>query len=168
MLLETYSSLDGENLLNCLPKFLNIVKETTGDPSFSMFNLSLKEDWSKTKKFCHSLHGKDQRANQALDQAYHVCNAGSANVIVQTNGMAQLNNHNNINNKKVHCESSLKKHNNHENHHVHSECHAADNNAAANAVPATTTTTATAMVPMMAPPQPPKTTNSITSNKSSN
>lgn len=61
MLLETYSSLDGDKLLNCLPKFLNIVKETTGDPSFSMFNLSLKEDWSKTKKFCHSLHGKDQQ-----------------------------------------------------------------------------------------------------------
>lgn len=58
--LETYSSLDGDKLMSCLPKFLNIVKEVTGDPSFSMFNLSLKEDWSKTKKFCHSLHGKEQ------------------------------------------------------------------------------------------------------------
>ncbi|XP_073845771.1 TRPL translocation defect 14 isoform X3 [Musca autumnalis] len=56
ILLETYSSLSGEALLNCLPKFLNIVKEVTGDPDYSMFNLSLKEDWSITKKFCHSLH----------------------------------------------------------------------------------------------------------------
>ena len=85
MLLETYSSLDGEKLLNCLPKFLNIVKEVTGDPSFSMFNLSLKEDWSKTKKFCHSLHGKDQR----LDTA---CNRYAA-AEMQRNGAAQLNNH---------------------------------------------------------------------------
>lgn len=122
MLLETYSSLDGENLLNCLPKFLNIVKEVTGDPSFSMFNLSLKEDWSKTKKFCHSLHGKDQRANQALEQqqqqqkqqAYHDCSVNSS---ATTNGVAQLNNHNNSNNK-AHCDSSAHS-NNHANHHCH-------------------------------------------------
>lgn len=100
MLLETYSSLDGEKLLNCLPKFLNIVKEVTGDPSFSMFNLSLKEDWSKTKKFCHSLHGKDQR----LDQAKNHYGRDE----VQRNGIAQLNNHND---SKVCCEQ-----NNHENH----------------------------------------------------
>lgn len=140
MLLETYSSLDGEKLLNCLPKFLNIVKEVTGDPSFSMFNLSLKEDWSKTKKFCHSLHGKDQRANQALDQAYHDCNDGNdANNtnVVQTNGMTQLNNHNS-NNKNAHCELQ---HNNHEKHHAHREClNAADKNAAAAAMPSKTTT----------------------------
>ena len=60
ILLETYSSLTGEALTNCLPKFLDIAKETTGDPDYSMFNLSLKEDWSKTNKFCHSLHGKDK------------------------------------------------------------------------------------------------------------
>lgn len=58
MLLETYSSLEGEALRNSLPSFLNIVKEVTGDPFYSMFNLSLKEDWSKTKKFCHSLNGE--------------------------------------------------------------------------------------------------------------
>jgi len=60
ILLETYSSLTGDALKNCLPKFLNIVKEVTGDPDYSMFNLSLKEDWSISKKFCHSLHGKEQ------------------------------------------------------------------------------------------------------------
>uniref|UniRef100_A0A336LYL4 CSON005316 protein n=1 Tax=Culicoides sonorensis TaxID=179676 RepID=A0A336LYL4_CULSO len=56
MLLETYTSLDGDALKNSLPKFLNIVKEVTGCPDYSMYNLSLKEDWSNTKKFCHSLH----------------------------------------------------------------------------------------------------------------
>lgn len=58
MLLETYTSLSGEALKNSLPKFLKIVKEVTGCPDYSMFNLSLKEDWSNTKKFCYSLHGK--------------------------------------------------------------------------------------------------------------
>jgi hypothetical protein len=58
MLLETYTSLEGEALKNILPPFLNINKEVTGDPSYSMFNLSLKEDWNNTKKFCYSLHGE--------------------------------------------------------------------------------------------------------------
>ncbi|KAH8390307.1 hypothetical protein KR200_011837, partial [Drosophila serrata] len=59
VLLETYSSLTGDALKNCMPKFLNIVKEVTGDPDYSMFNLSLKEDWSISKKFCRTAtHGK--------------------------------------------------------------------------------------------------------------
>lgn len=60
MLLETYTSLSCDQLKNILPKFLNIVKEVTGCPDFSMYNLSLKEEWSNTKKFCYSLHGKHQ------------------------------------------------------------------------------------------------------------
>ncbi|KPU75940.1 uncharacterized protein Dana_GF12764, isoform B [Drosophila ananassae] len=62
VLLETYSSLTGDALKNCMPKFLNIVKEVTGDPDYSMFNLSLKEDWSTTKKFCRTAtHGKQDQ-----------------------------------------------------------------------------------------------------------
>jgi len=68
MLLETYTSLEGEYLKRSLPRFLNIVKEVTGDPSYSMYNLSLKEDWNNTKKFCYSLHGELQRD--------HDCKAG--------------------------------------------------------------------------------------------
>ncbi|XP_055921037.1 TRPL translocation defect protein 14 isoform X1 [Eupeodes corollae] len=64
VLLETYSSLSGDALKNCMPKFLNIVKEVTGDPDYSMFNLSLKEDWSVTKKFCHSLHDQGTEASK--------------------------------------------------------------------------------------------------------
>lgn len=56
IMLETYTSLEGEQLKKSLPNFLNIIKEVTGDPYYSMFNLSLKEDWNNTKKFCYSLH----------------------------------------------------------------------------------------------------------------
>ncbi|XP_065077758.1 TRPL translocation defect protein 14-like isoform X3 [Ochlerotatus camptorhynchus] len=66
ILLETYTSLSGDKLKGILPTFLNIVKEVTGQPNYSMFNLSLKEDWSNTKKFCYSLHDQDEgefRAN---------------------------------------------------------------------------------------------------------
>ncbi|KRG04258.1 TRPL translocation defect protein 14 isoform X5 [Drosophila mojavensis] len=58
ILLETYSSLSGDALQKCMPTFLNIVKEVTGDPEYSMFNLSLREDW----KTCRSTaHGKQQK-----------------------------------------------------------------------------------------------------------
>lgn len=60
ILLETYTSLTGDKLKSILPKFLKIVKEVTGQPDYSMFNLSLKEDWSNTKKFCYSLHDQDE------------------------------------------------------------------------------------------------------------
>uniref|UniRef100_A0A0K8WLJ6 NadR/Ttd14 AAA domain-containing protein n=1 Tax=Bactrocera latifrons TaxID=174628 RepID=A0A0K8WLJ6_BACLA len=59
ILLETYSSHSGDALKNYMPKFLNIVKEVTGDPAYSMFNLSLREDWSTTKKFWHPMPGKE-------------------------------------------------------------------------------------------------------------
>lgn len=55
ILLETYSPLKGRSLQNTLPQFLTIVEEVTGNPSYSMFNLSLHEDWTTTKKFCHAL-----------------------------------------------------------------------------------------------------------------
>jgi hypothetical protein len=29
--------------------------QVTGDPAFSMFNLSLREEWLNNKKFCHRL-----------------------------------------------------------------------------------------------------------------
>ncbi|EDW62174.1 TRPL translocation defect protein 14 isoform X2 [Drosophila virilis] len=62
VLLETYSSLTGDALKNCMPKFLNIVKEVTGDPDYSMFNLSLKEDWSTSEKYCRpTSHGKQKQ-----------------------------------------------------------------------------------------------------------
>ncbi|XP_054724393.1 TRPL translocation defect protein 14-like isoform X2 [Uloborus diversus] len=61
ILLETYTTLKGDELLGRLPPFLNVVKEVTGDPSFSMFNLSLKSDWTPNKL---------QNVNNCADGAY--------------------------------------------------------------------------------------------------
>jgi hypothetical protein len=55
ILLETYSTLSGNEMTNRLPSFLNIVKEVTGDASYSMFNLSLKDSWDNNQHFCKSL-----------------------------------------------------------------------------------------------------------------
>lgn len=54
MLLETYSALNDGSLNERLPSFLKIEKQVTGDPNYSMFNLSLREDWKNSKKFCHA------------------------------------------------------------------------------------------------------------------
>lgn len=52
VLLETYSAAyDQSALLESLPKFLTIEREVTGDPAFSMYNLSLKEDWKTSKRY---------------------------------------------------------------------------------------------------------------------
>ncbi|ODN05751.1 hypothetical protein Ocin01_00933 [Orchesella cincta] len=51
ILLETYSTLSNEELDKRLPSFLTIVKEVTGDPKYSMFNLSLKERWENNQHF---------------------------------------------------------------------------------------------------------------------
>lgn len=57
VLLETYSALEDQKLLDRLPKFLDIESEVTGNAAYSMFNLSLVEDWDKSKNFCHYLKG---------------------------------------------------------------------------------------------------------------
>lgn len=56
MLLETYTALSGIELKNILPQFLTIEKEVTGNSDYSMFNLSLREEWNSTNKYCHNLH----------------------------------------------------------------------------------------------------------------
>ncbi|XP_055619554.1 TRPL translocation defect protein 14 isoform X2 [Toxorhynchites rutilus septentrionalis] len=77
ILLETYTSLSGDKLKEILPEFLNIVKEVTGDPDYSMFNLSLKEDWSNTKKFCYSLHDQDESEFRANGHSKKMINGSS-------------------------------------------------------------------------------------------
>ncbi|XP_018562713.1 TRPL translocation defect protein 14 isoform X2 [Anoplophora glabripennis] len=59
ILLETYSALGDEELLKTLPSFLNIKKEVTGNPDYSMYNLSLREDWKTSKKFYKSIIGPE-------------------------------------------------------------------------------------------------------------
>ena len=73
MLLETYTTLNTEDLKKRLPKFLDVGSEVTGDPAFSMFNLSLKEDWVNNKKFCHRLSDDEdendtENAKEARDR----------------------------------------------------------------------------------------------------
>jgi len=68
MLLETYTTLGSEELKQRLPDFLNIGAEVTGDPAFSMFNLSLKEEWVNNKKFCHRLSDDDGLGSIELTQ----------------------------------------------------------------------------------------------------
>ena len=70
MLLETYTTLPMDELRQRLPDFLDIGSEVTGDPAFSMFNLSLKDEWENNKKFCHYLNGNDlQESNKIIQEA---------------------------------------------------------------------------------------------------
>jgi len=68
MLLETYTTLSVDELKERLPDFLNIGAEVTGDPAFSMFNLSLKEEWINNKKFCHRLSDDESIGTLELTQ----------------------------------------------------------------------------------------------------
>ncbi|XP_018798263.1 PREDICTED: TRPL translocation defect protein 14 isoform X2 [Bactrocera latifrons] len=85
ILLETYSSHSGDALKNYMPKFLNIVKEVTGDPAYSMFNLSLREDWSTTKKFWHPMPEEVTTANGSKIKQSN----GVSNIQLVLNGHAK-------------------------------------------------------------------------------
>merc|ERR1711936_879640 len=69
MLLETYTTLGKEQFKDRLPKFLNVDQEVTGDPAFSMFNLSLREEWINNKKFCHRLSDDEDDDIEATEKA---------------------------------------------------------------------------------------------------
>ena len=56
ILLQTYTTLTGEALISQLPPFLNVGMDVTEDAAFSMYNLSLREDWADNKKFCHKMY----------------------------------------------------------------------------------------------------------------
>ncbi|KAF2362850.1 CYTH-like domain, partial [Trinorchestia longiramus] len=61
MLLETYTTLTAEEMATRRPSFLNIDRDVTGNPEYSMFNLSLRDDWENTTKFCVNIAGKEDR-----------------------------------------------------------------------------------------------------------
>ncbi|KAL1488439.1 hypothetical protein ABEB36_014911 [Hypothenemus hampei] len=54
ILLETYSALEAEEIQHKLPTFLKIEREVTGNPDYSMYNLSLREDWKTSKKYIYT------------------------------------------------------------------------------------------------------------------
>jgi hypothetical protein len=55
MLLETYTTLSPDELKLRLPDFLKLGPEVTGEPAFSMYNLTLKGGWIDNANFCHKL-----------------------------------------------------------------------------------------------------------------
>ena len=59
ILLQTYTTLLGEALIDQLPPFLNVGVDVTEDPAFSMYNLSLKGEWADNQRFCHKMRHQD-------------------------------------------------------------------------------------------------------------
>lgn len=68
ILLETYTTLPSEELQRRLPSFLQIESDVTGRPDYSMFNLSLRDEWATTNEFC---------VNIAVAADKHVSSCGS-------------------------------------------------------------------------------------------
>ncbi|CAB4068062.1 TRPL translocation defect protein 14 [Lepeophtheirus salmonis] len=60
MFLETYTTKSVKEITENLPPFLDIDSEASGDPAFSMFNLSLHEEWTNNKEFCHRLSDDEE------------------------------------------------------------------------------------------------------------
>jgi len=62
LLLETFmTELSADDALARLPPFLNVYKNVTGDPAFSMYNLALKSEWIDSAfDFCHTLLAEDE------------------------------------------------------------------------------------------------------------
>ena len=67
MLLQTYTTLTGDALVDQLPTFLNIGVDVTEDPAFSMFNLSLKEEWTSNGKFCLKMRRQESIVETSHD-----------------------------------------------------------------------------------------------------
>ena len=54
VLLETCTTLRDEEIAKTLPPFLQVKKNVTGDPAFSMYNLSIRSEWEESaEQFCH-------------------------------------------------------------------------------------------------------------------
>jgi len=75
ILLETYTTLSPREFTERLPSFLNIDQQVTGDPAFSMFNLSLRDEWISggvnNKKFCHRLSDDEDEDTEATEKAFN-------------------------------------------------------------------------------------------------
>jgi predicted ATPase len=70
ILLETFTTLEDEEIKASLPPFLKVKNEVTGDPAFSMYNLSLRGDWQESvDQFCHRLSSDDESES---DEVYDV------------------------------------------------------------------------------------------------
>merc|ERR1711892_148160 len=67
ILLETFTTSEDEEVIPSLPPFLRVKKSVTGDPAFSMFNLSLRSEWTDSaEEFCHKLSSDDESEEDAV------------------------------------------------------------------------------------------------------
>jgi len=65
VLLETFTTSKDEELMSSLPPFLRVKKNVTGDPAFSMYNLSLRSDWTDSvEQFCHRMQSSDSESEE--------------------------------------------------------------------------------------------------------
>ena len=65
ILLETFTTINDEELVDSLPPFLQVKKNVTGDPAFSMYNLSIRSDWEDSaEQFCHRLSSDDEEEEE--------------------------------------------------------------------------------------------------------
>lgn len=88
ILMETFTTLPSEELYQRLPKFLTVVKEVTGDPRYSMFNLSLKESWDRNEHFYGNPFGSSKHLSNGVKN-------GDAPSIKMTNGKGDQENERN-------------------------------------------------------------------------
>lgn len=82
MLLETYSSLDVEELKKGLPTFLRDVVDVTGKPEYSMFNLSLRDESYDAKFYKYAAHGNKQQPPTSLSPL----NSSNGHCHIKSNG----------------------------------------------------------------------------------
>jgi len=62
-----------EELMSSLPPFLRVKKNVTGDPAFSMYNLSLRSEWTDSaEQFCHRMQSSDSESEESEEVVYDV------------------------------------------------------------------------------------------------
>jgi len=67
ILLETFTTLNEDEIMLSLPPFLKVKREVTGDPAFSMYNLSIRGDWEESvDQFCHRLSSDDEEETEEV------------------------------------------------------------------------------------------------------
>lgn len=67
ILLETFTTLEDSEIIPSLPPFLKVVRNVTGDPAFSMYNLSIRSDWEESvDQFCHRLSSDDEDESEEV------------------------------------------------------------------------------------------------------
>uniref|UniRef100_T1KQV0 NadR/Ttd14 AAA domain-containing protein n=2 Tax=Tetranychus urticae TaxID=32264 RepID=T1KQV0_TETUR len=102
ILLETYTTAKGDVVRDHLPPFLKIVKEVTGDPAYSMFNLSLKAEWDK-----QNFHNTGMNVTKNTIDSNGFTIHGADNSIVEgTNNNNNNNNSNSKNNTSINITNS--------------------------------------------------------------